>query len=102
MRTGQPLLLSLLVRNLLDNAVRYSPGSQVDITLNAREFCVRDSSPASAPKRWRVLASAFIITGQDNRVAVWDCPLSTHRRAARHDGSFANVRGGGFEARIRW
>ncbi len=24
-RTGQPLLLSLLVRNLLDNAVRYSP-----------------------------------------------------------------------------
>lgn len=43
-RTGQPLLLSLLVRNLLDNAVRYSPrGSQVDITLNAREFRVRDN-----------------------------------------------------------
>lgn len=43
-RTGQPLLLSLLVRNLLDNAVRYSPrGSEVDITLNAREFRVRDN-----------------------------------------------------------
>ena len=43
-RTGQPLLLSLLVRNLLDNAVRYSPrGSRVDITLNAREFRVRDN-----------------------------------------------------------
>lgn len=45
-RTGQPLLLSLLVRNLLDNAVRYSPrGSEVDITLNAREFRVRDNGP---------------------------------------------------------
>ncbi|MDZ3978364.1 histidine kinase dimerization/phospho-acceptor domain-containing protein, partial [Escherichia coli] len=28
-RTGQPLLLSLLVRNLLDNAVRYSPQGSV-------------------------------------------------------------------------
>jgi two-component system sensor histidine kinase QseC len=35
-RTGQQLLLSLLVRNLLDNAVRYSPrGSVVDVTLDA-------------------------------------------------------------------
>ncbi len=38
-RTGQPLLLSLLVRNLLDNAIRYSPkGSVVDVTLDARQF----------------------------------------------------------------
>jgi two-component system sensor histidine kinase QseC len=60
-RTGQPLLLSLLVRNLLDNAVRYSPrGSQVDITLNAREFRVRDNGPGISPRRWRASASAFI------------------------------------------
>ncbi len=45
-RTGQPLLLSLLVRNLLDNAVRYSPqGSVVDVTLNADNFIVRDNGP---------------------------------------------------------
>jgi two-component system sensor histidine kinase QseC len=45
-RTGQPLLLSLLVRNLLDNAVRYSAaGSQVDIILDAGEFRVRDNGP---------------------------------------------------------
>jgi K+-sensing histidine kinase KdpD len=49
------------VRNLLDNAVRYSPrGSQVDITLNAREFRVRDNGPGISPRRWRASASAFI------------------------------------------
>ncbi len=50
-RTGQPLLLSLLVRNLLDNAIRYSPqGSVVDVTLHARSFTVRDNGPGVAPE----------------------------------------------------
>jgi two-component system sensor histidine kinase QseC len=43
---GQPLLLSLLVRNLLDNAVRYSPaGSIVTVTLDAEAFSVSDNGP---------------------------------------------------------
>lgn len=43
-RQAQPLLLSLLVRNLLDNAIRYSPpGSVVDVTLDATEFSIRDN-----------------------------------------------------------
>ncbi|MDU6454511.1 MAG: ATP-binding protein, partial [Enterobacter hormaechei] len=46
MRHGQPLLLSLLARNLLDNAVRYSPrGSVVDVTLHTQSFTVRDNGP---------------------------------------------------------
>lgn len=51
MRTGQPLLLSLMVRNLLDNAIRYSPqGSIVEVTLNARNFSVKDNGPRVAPE----------------------------------------------------
>jgi two-component system sensor histidine kinase QseC len=51
MRTGQPLLLSLMVRNLLDNAIRYSPqGSIVEVTLNARNFSVKDNGPGVAPE----------------------------------------------------
>ena len=35
-RQGQPLLLSLMVRNVLDNAVRYSPrGSVVNVVLQS-------------------------------------------------------------------
>ncbi|MEB6380905.1 two-component system sensor histidine kinase QseC [Leclercia adecarboxylata] len=49
-RPGQQLLLSLLVRNLLDNAVRYSPrGSVVDVTLDSHSFTVRDNGPGIPP-----------------------------------------------------
>lgn len=49
-RACQPLLLGLLVRNLLDNAVRYSPrGSVVDVTLDAHSFTVQDNGPGIAP-----------------------------------------------------
>ena len=41
---GNPLLLSLLVRNLLDNAIRYTPaGSEVDVRLQANSLSVEDN-----------------------------------------------------------
>ena len=41
---GNPLLLSLLVRNLLDNAIRYTPaGSEVDVRLGANSLSVEDN-----------------------------------------------------------
>src|SRR5699024_7529287 len=59
-RTGQPLLLSLLVRNLLDNAVRYSPqGSVVDVTLNAENFIVRDNGPGVTPEALARIGERF-------------------------------------------
>lgn len=43
---GQPLLLSLLVRNLLDNAIRYSPtSSAVRLTLSPTGLCLEDGGP---------------------------------------------------------
>lgn len=103
-RTGQPLLLSLLVRNLLDNAVRYSPrGSQVDITLNAREFRVRDNGQALARKRSRALASVFIVRrGRRRRAAAWLVDRPAHHPLHGMQVDFANARDGGFEARVYW
>lgn len=41
---GNPLLLALLVRNLLDNAIRYTPaGSEVDVRLQANSLSVEDN-----------------------------------------------------------
>ena len=84
-RTGQQLLLSLLVRNLLDNATRYSPrGSVVDVTLDARRFTVRDNGPGISPMRWRVSASGFTVRRSGchrKRAGVIHC--ETHRRPAR-------------------
>ncbi len=73
MQPGQPLLLSLLVRNLLDNAVRYSPPAAADITLDAREFSVRDNGPGVSPKRWRGSANDSIaLPVRMSPVAGWD------------------------------
>ncbi|MBN1083990.1 two-component system sensor histidine kinase QseC [Erwinia aphidicola] len=48
---GNPLLLALLVRNLLDNAIRYSPaGSDVRITLTAGQLQVMDNGPGVSPE----------------------------------------------------
>ena len=62
MRTGQPLLLSLMVRNLLDNAIRYSPqGSIVEVTLNARNFSVKDNGPALRRRYLHTSVNVFIV-----------------------------------------
>lgn len=104
-RTGQPLLLSLLVRNLLDNAIRYSPqGSVVDVTLHARSFTVRDNGPGVAPEILTHIGERFYRPpGQS--VTGSGLGLSIVRRIATLHGmtvSFGNAAEGGFEAVVRW
>lgn len=86
-RTGQPLLLSLLVRNLLDNAVRYSPqGSVIDVTLNADNFIVRDNGPGVTPEALARIGERFL-SPRTNRYRQWtwaiDCPAN--RQIAWHE-----------------
>lgn len=59
-RRAQPLLLALLVRNLLDNAIRYSPrGSTVTITLDAHNFSVEDNGPGVSPEYLKRIGERF-------------------------------------------
>ncbi|ROR99660.1 quorum sensing histidine kinase QseC [Raoultella terrigena] len=102
---GQPLLLGLLVRNLLDNAVRYSPrGSRVDITLDARGFRVCDNGPGISAEALARLGERFYRPpGQDAPGS--GLGLSIVRRIAALHGmtvTFGNAPDGGFEARVRW
>ncbi|STA81286.1 sensor protein QseC [Citrobacter koseri] len=104
-RTGQPLLLSLLVRNLLDNAIRYSPqGSVVNVTLNARYFTVRDNGPGVSPAVLARIGERFYRPpGQS--VTGSGLGLSIVRRIASLHGmsvSFGNAPEGGFEAVVTW
>ena len=104
-RPGQQLLLSLLVRNLLDNAIRYSPkGSVVDVTLNARGFTVRDNGPGISPEALARIGERFYRPpGQDATGS--GLGLSIVKRIAALHGmrvSLKNAAGGGFEAGISW
>ncbi len=67
-------LLSLLVRNLLDNAVRYSPPGSRSISLLMHvSFPYAIMARASAPKRWRGSANDSIaLPVRMSPVAGWD------------------------------
>jgi len=104
-RTGQQLLLSLLVRNLLDNAVRYSPrGSRVEVTLDTHSVIVRDNGPGIAPDALRRIGERFYRPpGQDQTGS--GLGLSIVKRIAalhRMTVTLGNGQHGGFEARIGW
>lgn len=104
-RTGQQLLLSMLVRNLLDNAIRYSPrGSVVDVTLNARSFSVRDNGPGIAPDALARVGERFYRPpGQDETGS--GLGLSIVKRIATLHGmrvSLANSAEGGLDVTVSW
>jgi len=104
-RTGQQLLLSLLVRNLLDNAVRYSPrGSRVEVTLDTHSVIVRDNGPGIAPDALTRIGERFYRPpGQDHTGS--GLGLSIVKRIAalhRMTVTLGNGQDGGFEARIGW
>ncbi|WP_455815426.1 quorum sensing histidine kinase QseC [Pseudomonas graminis] len=57
---GQPLLLVLLVRNLLDNAIRYSPaGSEVWLKLTPGSLQVLDNGPGVSPEALARIGERF-------------------------------------------
>ena len=103
-RTAQPLLLGLLVRNLLDNAVRYSPaGSVVDVTLTPDGFSVRDNGPGISPEALARIGERFYRPpGQDATGSGLGLSI-VQRIAALHHMSvtFRNVPNGGFQVDIR-
>jgi two-component system OmpR family sensor kinase len=68
---GQPDALTILVRNLVDNAIKYTPaGGTVDVSVRATAqgsvLCVEDSGPGIPPEeRERVFDRFYRIAGSD-------------------------------------
>ena len=98
-------LIGSLLRNLLDNAVRYSPqGSVVDVTLNADSFIVRDNGPGVTPEALARIGERFYrppgqtATGSGLGLSI------VQRIAKLHDMNveFGNAEQGGFEAKVSW
>lgn len=57
---GHQLLLSLMVRNLLDNALRYTPGgSLVEVRLAARSLTIDDNGPGVSDAQLARLGERF-------------------------------------------
>ncbi|MDZ7323502.1 two-component system sensor histidine kinase QseC [Kosakonia sacchari] len=104
-RQAQPLLLSLLVRNLLDNALRYSPpGSVVDVTLDATAFSVRDNGPGIDDDALARIGERFYRPPGQTQTGS-GLGLSIVQRIARLHHlcvAFGNHPQGGFIAQVSW
>lgn len=57
---GKPILLQLVLRNLLDNAIRYTPEkSIIKITLTKQQFCIEDNGLGVSPENLAKLGQPF-------------------------------------------
>lgn len=104
-RQGQPLLLSLLVRNLLDNAIRYSPsGSVVDVTLEANSLSVRDNGPGVSEEALARIGERFYRPPGQSETGSGLGLSIVQRIAALHQmqATFANHPEGSFHVTLRW
>jgi len=104
-RQVQPLLLSLLVRNLLDNAIRYSPpGSVVDVTLEANSLSVRDNGPGVSDEALARIGERFYRPPGQSETGSGLGLSIVQRIAALHQmqATFANHPEGGFIVTLRW
>ena len=103
--SGHALLLSLLIRNLLDNAIRYTPpGSRVDIVLSPNTLRVEDNGNSlSAAELQRLGERFWRPPGQEKSGS--GLGLSIVRNIAQLHGMslhFSQHPGGGLCVTLHW
>jgi two-component system, OmpR family, sensor kinase len=111
---GQPEALHVLLRNLLDNALKYSPeGGQVDLSLEgadgAAQLIVEDSGPGiPEAERARVFDRFYRVSQADSTAAATGSGLGlaiVKAIAARHGAVIqlgSSPRLGGLRAEVRF
>lgn len=102
---GQALLLSLPVRNLLDNAVRYcSPGCTVELTLDDHSLTVADNGPGMSDDTLARVGERFWRPPGQKQTGSGLGLSIVKRIAALHRMTVAlqHAPGGGFQATIRF
>ena len=101
---GNPLLLALLLRNLLDNAVRYAgAGAHVRLRLDAQGLAVEDDGPGVAPDQLAHIGQRFFRPPGQNASGSGLGLSIVHRIAALHglELVLGNRAEGGFCAALR-
>lgn len=78
---GNPRLLAIMVRNLLDNAIKYTPGgghieASIDVLAGGAQLCISDSGPGiPAGQRQLALQRFYRLPAQQGDAGVSGCGL---------------------------
>ncbi|MEM6161462.1 quorum sensing histidine kinase QseC [Erwinia sp. P6884] len=104
-RQGQPTLLALMVRNLVDNAIRYSPpGGEVQLTLGPGQFQVINSCDGLRREALERIGERFYRPpGQEKSGSGLGLSIvSQIARLHAMEVSFEAPAQGGFVVRVSW
>ncbi|GHC20837.1 ATP-binding protein [Aidingimonas halophila] len=107
--TGDATELGILIRNLLDNALRYTPeGGRVDVTLGSTDdrqwMTIRDTGPGVPEELLGVITDRFR-RASDQRISGSGLGLAIVVELARRQRVYltlTNRSQGGLEARLDW
>lgn len=102
---GQTLLLSVLLRNLLHNAIRYGEsGGRVDVILKSQSLIIEDNGPGVAPDVLLRLGERFYRPAGQEKTGSGLGLSIVMRIAQLHQLQikFANRQEGGFRVTINW
>nr|WP_314264150.1 quorum sensing histidine kinase QseC [uncultured Moellerella sp.] len=102
---GQTLLLSVLLRNLLHNAIRYGEsGGKVDVILKSQSLIIEDNGPGVAPDVLLRLGERFYRPAGQEKTGSGLGLSIVMRIAQLHQLQikFANRQEGGFRVTINW
>ncbi|MEW5903102.1 MAG: ATP-binding protein [Pseudomonadota bacterium] len=98
-------LLHILLRNLLDNAIRYTPADgEVTVEVTAQALTVRDSGPGVEPEQLHRLGQRFDRLDRTAQEGVGLGLSIVQRIAALHGAqvTFRNAAPGGLEVRVQF
>ncbi len=102
---GQTLLLSVLLRNLLHNAIRYGEsGGRVDVILKSQSLIIEDNGPGVTPDVLLRLGERFYRPAGQEKTGSGLGLSIVMRIAQLHQLQikFANRQEGGFRVTINW
>ncbi|KGQ69626.1 sensor protein QseC [Chelonobacter oris] len=105
LQKGQPLLISLMLRNLIDNAIHYCPnGSRVCVSLYADRLTVSDNGNGVNPDDLEKLGQRFYRPAGQNEKGSGLGLSIVNRIAELHHYSvkFSNLTPNGFQSEIRF
>jgi len=102
--------LRMLVRNLLDNAVKYAPDGHVDISIRSEQaaalLCVEDNGPGIAPEQRQLALEPFARLPGQQQISGSGLGLAIASAVARSHGAQLELghsaRLGGLLARVRF
>ncbi|MBK5073052.1 two-component system sensor histidine kinase QseC [Budviciaceae bacterium CWB-B4] len=102
-RQGNEVLLSLLVRNLVDNALHYTPTEgSVSVTLTEQQLIIEDSGPGVTEEHLQRLGERFYRPPGQTKIGS-GLGISIVKQIAELHGleiNFANRAEGGFSVRV--